>query len=290
MISLAFGLIAALAWGAHDFGVRFVSRRSDAMVLFLATLIFGSLWLAPVTVVTGGWGALNARALTFAALSGFAYLLGGIGLYRAFAIGPVRLVAPIAGSYPVLSVGWAAIQGQAVTMGHWLAVLAVLCGIGIVASAGPGDHGGAHTGADAGTGDRRGAAIGWAIAGAVGFAMTFAAGHLAAEAAPGLPVILIARLITAAGVMAVIAATGRALRVHRKHLPILAGMGLLDVTALTFVIAAGGLPHPEYAAVASSIFGVVTILLAWQFLAERVTPAQWGGVTVVFAAIGYLAL
>ncbi len=286
MLSLALGLIAALAWGAHDFGVRFVSQRSDAMALFLGTLVFGCLWLAPVAVATGGWGALNLSALGFAALSGLSYLIGGMGLYRAFAIGPVRLVAPIAGSYPVLSVGWAAFQGQAVAAGQWIAVLAVLGGIAVVASAGPEEH----DGAAADGADRRMAAILGGGAGSVGFAMTFAAGHLAAQAAPGLPAILIARGVTAAGVIAVIVAQGTALRMHRAHLPILIGMGLLDVTALTCVLVAGDLAHPEYAAVASSVFGVITILLAWRFLAEKVTPAQWAGVGTVFAAIGYLAL
>jgi drug/metabolite transporter (DMT)-like permease len=50
------------------------------------------------------------------------------------------------------------------------------------------------------------------------------------------------------------------------------------------------LPHAEFAAVTSSIFGVVTILLAWAFLKERLGALQWGSVAVVFAGIGYLAL
>jgi len=65
--------------------------------------------------------------------------------------------------------------------------------------------------------------------------------------------------------------------------------GLLDVAALGFVLAAGGLPHPEFAAVTSSVFGMVTILLAWRFLGEGMRPVQWIGVGVVFTGIAYLA-
>ena len=71
---------------------------------------------------------------------------------------------------------------------------------------------------------------------------------------------------------------------------LLAAMGFCDATALGLVQAAGSLPHAEFAAVTSSTFGVVTILLAWAFLKERLGALQWGSVAVVFAGIGYLAL
>ena len=67
-------------------------------------------------------------------------------------------------------------------------------------------------------------------------------------------------------------------------------MGLLDTLALGLVMLAGGLAHAEYAAVAASLFGVVTILLAWAFLGEKVRPRQWPGIALVFAGIGWLAV
>lgn len=67
-------------------------------------------------------------------------------------------------------------------------------------------------------------------------------------------------------------------------------MGCLDVGALTAVTLAGGLPNAEFAAVASSIFGIVTILLAWRFLNEPMRPSQWAGVALVFAGIATLGL
>lgn len=70
----------------------------------------------------------------------------------------------------------------------------------------------------------------------------------------------------------------------------LALMGALDVLALGAVLAAGAWPRPEFAAAASSVFGLVTILLAWRFLGEPMTGGQWGGVLLVFAAMSYLAI
>ena len=65
---------------------------------------------------------------------------------------------------------------------------------------------------------------------------------------------------------------------------------MLDALGLGLVIVAGGLPLAEYAAIASSLFGVITILLAWRFLGEAVAGRQWLGIAVVFAGIGVLAV
>ncbi|MFZ9133639.1 MAG: EamA family transporter, partial [Gemmobacter sp.] len=56
------------------------------------------------------------------------------------------------------------------------------------------------------------------------------------------------------------------------------------------VTAAAGLAQPEYAAVASALFGVLTIILAWRILDERVSPRQWAGIAAVFGGIGVLSL
>ena len=70
----------------------------------------------------------------------------------------------------------------------------------------------------------------------------------------------------------------------------LAAMGVLDALALGLVLASGSLPHPEYASVASALFGVLTILLAWRLLAEAVRSLQWAGIATVFAGIAVLSL
>ena len=129
----------------------------------------------------------------------------------------------------------------------------------------------------------------WATMGAVGFAMTFAVGQIAAKIGAELPVSLLSRLAALALVGGGIVAARVSLGPIRPHLPLLGLMGVLDITALGLVLAAGGLTHPEYAAVASSIFGIITILLAWRILRETMRPVQWAGVACVFAGVGWLA-
>ena len=246
--------------------------------MLLAVLSLGSVALIAVITLTGSWAQIDARSAMFAIASGSCYVFGCVGLYIAFGIGPVRLVAPIGGAYPVLSVALAAVSGQSIRVDQWLATLAVVVGIAVVARQ-----------PDNAATDNRIKAMLWAALGATGFALTFALGHVAAQGGAELSVILVARLTAVLIVGAWVIAHRQPLAPLRPHLPLLALMGVLDVTALGFVIAAGSLANPEFAAVASSVFGLITILLAWRFLGEAMRAWQWCGIALVFAGIAWLA-
>jgi len=280
MMSLSVGLVAALCWGLHDICVRYVSQRGGILPALTTVLVVGTLILVPPAIHQGGWDAMSLRAAGLAVVAGGAFFVAYIGLYRAFEIGPVRLVAPVIAAYPVLSVGWAALRGQSVTPDQWLAVGAVIAGVAIV---------GLLTGPGESHGNKR-AAVVWAILGGCGFAATFALGQSAAHAGAELPVIVITRATAALVAIAAMAASGGLRLPTRKALPLLGVMGLLDCVALGIVIAAAGMARPEFASVAASTFGMITVILAWAILRERMTGGQWLGVLLTFAAIGYLAL
>ncbi len=279
MDALLLGLGAALLWGLHDFTVRFVGSRTDALVLLAGVFLSGALLLAPLALATG-WQLHGPRGLGLSVLAGVAYMAAGYGLYRALSIGPVYLVAPICGAFPMVSVALELARGGSVTIAAWLGAAVILGGIALVA----------RGEADASTGGTRKSAILWAVVSCFGFAFTFALSQWAAEAGAPLQVALVARttatLIALASILALRPAIAPTLRSWRPMLL----LGLLDVSALTTVTLAGGLPHAEYASVAASIFGVVTILLAWRFLGERLGPVQWLGCVLVFGGIAALGL
>ena len=277
MLALLYGLVAALAWGLHDFCVRHLSQKLTVAPMLMAVLAMGSAALAALIIGFGGLH-ITLHAAQIAAVSGVCYAIGCYGLFSAFAIGPVRLVAPIGGAYPVLSVALAAFGGQTIRLDQWLATFVVVAGIAIVARQ-------PKTEASS----NRAKAMVWAAVGATGFALTFAFGQTAAAGGSEMTVILVTRLTALLSVSIWVFAQRMPVAPLGAHLPLLALMGVLDVTALGFVIAAGGIANPEFAAVASSSFGLITILLAWRFLAEPLRPLQWGGVTLVFAGIAWLA-
>lgn len=279
MLTLGFGLIAALAWGIHDICVRFVGARVGILPALATVLIAGSTLVAPISFVAGDWFTMGWPSIQASVASGLAYTIGCIGLYNAFSIGPVRLVAPIMGAYPVLSIGWSAINGTPVSALQWLALGMVIGGVALVAILSNDEE----------TQHRRRAAIAYSLMGGVGFATAFAFGQHATLSGSELPVILIARLTASVCVLAIALATRASFGGIRPFILILLTMGALDALALGIVIAAGQLPNPEYAAVSASIFGLITVILARLFLREHMSPGQWGGVLITFAGIGYLA-
>ncbi|MBL9049327.1 MAG: DMT family transporter [Tabrizicola sp.] len=278
MESLMLGLTAALVWGIHDFTVRRVTSAADSAALYLLVLCFGVLWILPFAAFSSGWSALTPQLTGFTILAGLVYGFGVYSLYRAFAIGPVRLVAPICGAYPLLSVGLAMVQGREITGLIWLAAVAVLGGVALVARGEGGDT----------QGSRR-AAILWSMSAATGFFASLGMLHSAAEQAADLPVALIARLAGCLGILALVLWKSVAVRPALKVWPTLAMMAALDLGGMFAVTAAGSFDRPEFASVTSSCFGLVTVLLAWRFLAEPVRPAQWVGIAVVFAGVAVLS-
>jgi drug/metabolite transporter (DMT)-like permease len=279
MLSLTLGLIAALAWGIHDICVRYVSQRGSILPSLATVLLAGTVILIPISTILGDWTAMTGTGIKYSVFGGAVYLFGCIGLYKAFAIGPVRLVAPIVGAYPILSITWAGISGQAISFGPWVAVGCVVLGVAIV---------GFLSQSDEDNGSTR-AAIGWAILGGAGFAGAFAIGHIATQVGDELPIIFVTRLAATIGVLGLLLLQSRPKLPNRSAWPFLAAMALLDTMAHSIVIGSGNLYRPEFAAVSASMFGMVTVVLAWLFLRERMTLGQWGGVMLAFAAVGYLA-
>jgi drug/metabolite transporter (DMT)-like permease len=277
--SLLIGLVAALMWGLHDFSVRKVSGRADISVLVLMSLAFGAAILSPLAIVVGGWDSLTPQVTRLAVLSGAAYAVASFSLYKAFVIGPVRLVAPICGAYPLLSVSFSILRGHEATALVWLGAVAVIGGIALVARG------------EGGTSDgNRLHAMGWAALSAIGFATTFGTAQWAAENGADLLVSLVARLCAAAVLLTVVKLRRPPIGLALAQWRLLMLMGALDVGALTLVTIAGGFESPAYASVTSSTFGMVTILLAWRFLGEAMRPLQWMGVAAVFAGIAILGV
>lgn len=244
-------------------------------VLFIGAMFQGAaLWLF-------GVNAVPQNALVLAVLAGIAFLLANVGLYFSFARGPVRLVTPIIACFSVISVAIAVFEGASLTTTHAAAIAVLMLGIAIVGLATPED-------------DQEfpplGPTIAYAVLAAFGFAGTFKLGQLAAEASNDLEATLISRL-TAFALLAVVLLfrSSRVLPGKRAIVPLI-GMGLLDSLAIFSVISAAPLPNPEYAAVATSTFGLLTIVLAWGLLKEAMSRSQWIGCLLAFSAVGYLAL
>lgn len=289
MLALGFGLGAALVWAVHDLLARKLSPGAAILPMLAVVLATGSLSVLPFAVAGGDWAAMTGAATAAAAVSGLAFAVAIGALYKALSLAPLRLVSPIVGSYPMLSLGIAAAQGQAVTGAEWLSVALIVAGIAIVCAAVRDDAPDAYAAPPP-------VAMGWSALSAVGFAITFALAQEATRQGSELPAILIGRLAALAAILILIlairgaGAAGGHAPLPRRQLPVLALMGSFDALALGLVTASGGLPRAEYASVTSSLFGVLTVILGAWILRERVRAVQWAGIATVFTGVAGLSL
>lgn len=250
------------------------------MGCLLSVLAIGA-GLQAAALLISGTNPVRVDALVLAVSAGIAFLLANVGLYYSFARGPVRLVSPIIACFSVISVGIAVLEGTQLQISHAIAIGVLMLGITIV---------GLFTPEDDQEFPSLGPTIGFAVLAAFGFAGTFKLGQLAAEASTDLSASLISRLTALVLLGSVLSWSGKPIAPGWAAVLPLIGMGILDSVAIFSVISAAPLPNPEYAAVATSTFGLLTIVLAWGLLKEAMSTAQWVGCLLAFSAVGYLAL
>ncbi|MDF3416453.1 DMT family transporter [Sulfitobacter sp. M57] len=281
MSALSLGLIAALCWGFHDICVRFLSQKTPNSACIFVVLSTGLIFHLGAVIFHGGAAPIPVGALWLSVFAGGFFVIATVGLYYAFQRGPVGLVAPLIAGYPVLSVGIAMAQGTPVSSLQWLAVIAIVSGVAFVA---------ARSDGTAATAPAKGPTIALATLSAIGFAGTFALGQHAAQLSDEVSTTLVTRVVAVALIILALLLLKLPFWPGKRALPLLILMGIADGIALLCVLSAGNLPHPQYAAVTSSMFGLLTILLAWLLLKEKMSLAQWCGCVVAFCGVGYLAL
>ena len=277
MLALALGGIAALSWGVHDLLVRRMSQLADTAACMLVVLTTGCICLTVLGLFTGAMPSSDDLPLQLA--SGVAFAVATYCMWQALAVGSVRLVVPVIASYPVISLLLATLSGESILIVQWLLVLTVIAGVSIVAR---------------GESSRQSrkvlVPVCWAAGSAVGFAITFWTGQLAMGDNNTVSVLVMTRLVAVASTIIFMLFIGGLRWPVRRDIPILCLMGLCDTVALASVLFAGNLPGGTFAMVTASLFGVITIILAWVFLKERLAPLQWVGLAVTFTAIGAIAL
>ncbi|NBZ86199.1 DMT family transporter [Stagnihabitans tardus] len=278
MLSFLLGLVAALGWGTHDLMVRRISPGARVGPQIASVMTVAALVVLPFGLAWGDASRLTLGAGLFAVGSGVAYFAASLCLYHAFARAPARLVAPVIGAYPLPALVFAAMAGVSLGASDWIASGLIVAGVGIVAIFG-------HEGGAA----QRGA-LPLAVLACLGMATAFALGHQATEALDPYLAPTIARCASAATALGLLMLHPAGVRAALRQFPTLAAMGVLDGVALTAVLAAGALPMAIYASVVSSLFGMVTVLLAWAVLGEKVTLKQGAGIGLVFAGLGLLSL
>ena len=288
------GLASALCWGSADFAARFNSRRVGAYRALFFMQFFGFILLGVYLKWSGGFlrgVAPGWQPWAMAVAAGLLNVAASLALYHSFEVGTLSIVGPVSSSYPALTVALSLLSGERIHLLRGIGLVVTLAGV-IFAStsfsilkAKTNQAGGAESA-------HLSKGVGWAIAAALGFGVMFwFLGYhvLPVVAAPVSVWVMRLTSIVALGLVALPA---------RQSLKLPSGLvwwglfaaGILDTCAFLANNAGLQLGQVSVVSVLSSLYGAVTVLLAWIFLRERLEISQWSGIAMIFAGIVLVSL
>ena len=280
MLSLTFGLVAAVCWGLHDFIIRILKQPKGIYASIAAVLFLGCLLQSPVALLNADFSQISNVALSASVASGSFFALAGISLYKAFIIGPIKLVAPIVGAYPVFSLIFSSLNGNPPTSIQVGAVIIIVICAGYVAVSKEEKEGALAN---------KKSAIFWAVLSSFGFASSFALGQYASNLSDQYALLLPNRISALIALILIAKYLNQPVIPDLSEWRIFALMAFLDAVAQGFVISSGKLEFPVYASISASLFGLVTILLAAFFLREKIYFKQWIAIFFVFFGLTVLS-
>ena len=265
MTAVALALGASLGWGIADFTAGITSRRTSALVVLWSSQWIG-LALAALAALAVGLSEPTGVDLLYAAGAGVTLTVALGALYRAMAVGAMAIAAPIAATGVAIPVVVGLAGGDTLSVVQGLGVAAALVGV-ILCSREPQDK----------------RAAGGPIAAGVGLALLAAiAGGLTqvclagASSAGVLWVLLVQRAIVGALALTAVAIAGGSPRPARELLPAIATIGVIDLIATGLFTAATIHGEISVVAVVGSLYPIVTVLLAFAVLSERLRPPPDG--------------
>ncbi len=284
-LAIILGLTGALCWGAADFAARFASRRVGAYRTLFFMQFFGFIALSVYLKFRGGFlegVAPGWHPWALAVLAGVINMIASLSLYYSFQIGVMSIVAPVSSSYPALTVALAIMSGERITPLRGAGLAVTLVGVILAATSfAPSASDPAKERA------RLAKGVGWAVVAAVGFGFLFWFLGFYVIPAVGSTISVWVIRLTSFSVLALAAIPAR----QSLKLPsgsvwwLLAAVGVMDTAA--FIANNAGLHTGQVSVVSvlASLYGAVTVVLAWIFLREKLERSQWFGIVLIFVGI-----
>lgn len=268
-------LTAGACWGIGDFLGGLTTKRVHVLTVLLVSQAIGLVGLALwVGALREPFPGLLAVAPALGA--GAAGFVGLGALYRGLAIGAMGIVAPISAAAPVIPLTVDLARGSGPSSLQWAGVVLVLTGVAVVSR-------------EPTHGERRFAVgVGLAVLAALGFGFFFVTLDAAAdESVPW--AVLVARGSGVLFVLVVVLAVTAPLRPPRVVLPALVGVGVFDTGANALIATASTTSAAGIVAVLSSIYPLVTIVLARVVLGERLSVSRRVGGLVALSGAALVA-
>jgi drug/metabolite transporter (DMT)-like permease len=288
-VGILLSLAAAITYGCSDFLGGMVTRKVNVLVVVLASQVLGCAVLV-VALLLFTHEAPTASALWWGAGAGVAGTIGVVLLYRGLAEGRMSVVAPVtaveAACVPVL---FGMLVGERPSVLALIGVVTAIPAVALVSSSeDPHDLLEGSAGRPLLT-RLRGNGIPQAAGAGLCFGVFFI---LVGRAGPsgGLWPLATVRVVSILMMAVAVVVVRPPFEEARANLATLAVVGGLDVIANVFFVLATQRTLLSIAAVLTSLYPAITVLLATAILKERLRRVQLVGLAAAIVGIALISL
>ena len=278
MAAIALALASSVTWGLGDFLGGLKSRSLPLLNVIVASQATGLVLIAAF-VAARGVGAPGGDFAVFAGLSALAGVTGLAAFYRALAVGNMGIVAPISSCAAVVPLVVGIATGD--RPGSVQATGLVLALVGVVLASREEVVGEARRRRTA-----RGAGL--AMVSALGFGFFFLALDRASDADVAWAM-LVNRMTGVSLLLLAVAVVRPPLRAGRRDIPVLVGIGALDVGANGMFAVAATEGLVSVVSVVGSLYPLTTVVLAAVVLRERPHRLAQLGVAIALLGVALIA-
>jgi drug/metabolite transporter (DMT)-like permease len=316
-MGIVFGLVAALGWGTGDFIAGRVSRLFGVIQTLFYVQMCGMLSIGALLLLRPAAPAPRADAWALAVLIAFGNFAGTLLLYRAFAIGTLSIVAPIASGFAIVTALLSLAAGERPAPLALIGAALLIGGVVVVTRASGGPEEEPRTENQGTTNDQRPATkdgervtrsaqhtAGFSILNsqlpkgvleALGVTICFGSSLWALDfVTPALgilwPVLVTKAIETLGALLILLGRKSAPIRLSRVTWLLVIGAGLCDNVAFVAFNTGLGSAHTSIVTALASLFSAVTVLLAWAILRERLSVGQWAGVSVILVGVLLVSL
>jgi drug/metabolite transporter (DMT)-like permease len=270
-------LLSSLLWGTADFFGGNLTKKYKALAVTGVSQTFGLMFGLIVVLITSSWFAPTFSWDNYFLPGVFAGTLGFIGLtafYAGLATGRMGVVSPISSLSALIPLTVAFINGEKPSTVQLIGMMVALTGA--FCASGPEIKGGISV-----------RPLVYALIAAFGFgtAITFIAQGSKSSAIMTMTTMRFTTFLIALALFAKYKTTGG---FSKKDLPVLIGIGGADFFGNVLLGIATTKGLVSLAVVLGSLFPIVTALLAYKLLHERLHKFQYLG--IVFAVVGIVII
>jgi drug/metabolite transporter (DMT)-like permease len=274
MAAVALALASSLAWGVGDFLGGLQSRRRKLLAVLVVTQGAGLVSIAIALAVRGQGPPGGSEWIAWAVGGGLCGLAGLAAFYRGLATGAMGVVAPISSAAAVIPLTVGLATGDRPGPVQMAGVALAVCGV-VLASR-------------EGSGRATAAGATYGIAAALGFGLFFV-GIAEASTDDALWPIFVMRFTSTIVLSSIALATRTRIPTAPRDLAQLVPIGLLDTGANLLFAMATREGLVSLVGVLGALYPVVTVLLAYYVLHERLHTIQRVGAVSALAGAGLIS-